>query len=189
MHEDDHFFVGNNSDDSDRSLRLPAATYPASRDPGDMNDDGTVILLFDAMNEELLLYMPGSLSLYPEITDLDSTSTEVHLEWEPSGSSVTEVRIYHAALWGETVPITVDSGMPFVFPADVTGMTDATIGSIQVWTLLNYRISVITAEGEYLGEMVTIHTEEGWDEGLDMRDLWLMFAATAISSIAFTAVL
>jgi hypothetical protein len=69
MHEDDHFFVGNNSDDSDRSLRLPAATYPASRDPGDMNDDGTVILLFDAMNEELLLYMPGSLSLYPEITD------------------------------------------------------------------------------------------------------------------------
>ncbi|MCE5261127.1 MAG: hypothetical protein LLG21_04000, partial [Euryarchaeota archaeon] len=186
MHEDDHFFVGNNGDDSDRYLRLPAGTYPASRDPGDMTDDGTVILLFDSMSEELLLYMPGSMSLYPEITKIDSTSTEVHLEWEPSDQSVTEVRIYRTALWGESTPITVDSGLPFVFPADVTGMTDASIGAIQVWTLLQYRVSVITDEGEYIGEMGTVHFGDGWDEGLDTRDLWLMVAAAVTLSVSFT---
>ena len=79
--------------------------------------------------------------------------------------------------------------MPFVFPADVTGMTDASIGAIHVWTLLNYRISVITDEGEYIGEMGTVHFDEGGDGGLDADDLWLMIAAAVIASVSFTAIL
>jgi len=186
MHEDGYFFVGAYGQGSfDRSVRFPAGTYPASRDPGDMTDNRTVILLFDSMCEELLLYMPGSLSLYQEISEIERDKNEVRLEWQPAEASVTEFRIYRTAIWGEEVPITVLSGSPFVFPADVTNMTDATIGDIPTWTLLSYRVSVVTAEGEYLGEMETIHVDDGWDEGLDMRDLWLLVAAVVIVSVSF----
>jgi hypothetical protein len=69
MHEDGYRFVGSSGEGQFRPFRaLSAGNVPASRDLGDLTDDGTVILLFDTMCAELLLYMPGSLSLFPEIS-------------------------------------------------------------------------------------------------------------------------
>lgn len=193
MHQDGHFFVGEYGEGaSDRSVRYPAGTYAGSRDPGDMNENGIVILLFDTMSPDLLLYMPGSVSLYPEISEVERNGNEVFLAWEPVGSGTTigEYRIYRTAIWGEVVPITVDSGLPFIYSADVNSMTDATVGNIPVWTLLRYRISAIADGGvEYLGEMETIQFSGGGEGGFDANDLRMMAAAAAITSVSFTITL
>ncbi len=193
MHEGGYFFVGEYGEGSfDHSVRYPAGTYPASRDPGDMNDNETVILLFDAMYEELMLYMPGSTSVYPEISEIERNENGVFLEWnavDSTGLDISEYRIYRTAIWGEVVPITVDSGLPFIFPADATSMTDASIDDIPVWTLLRYRISAITDEGEYIGEMGTIHINDGGDEGSDTSGFLMMVATVVIVSISFTVTL
>ncbi len=192
MHEDNYFFVGDHrTGGQDSSVRVPAGTYPASRDPGALSEQGAVILLFDSLSEELLLYMPGSVSSYPEIVGLEMTDDGVRLEWDAVASdvNVSEYHVYRAAISGEVVPLTIDI-RPFVVPANETRMTDDTLGDIPEWSLLHYRISVITDQGEeYIGEMSTLYINNDGEEGLDTSGFMLIVAAIAIVVLAVIVVI